>query len=204
VCCSVLQRVATCCNVLQRLYRQIMLDSTLRIATFVCAMGMGWGLGGRWEEESCKLLCKQGCKYEKIVAWGLSFAPTRRKQKEERAVPSGCGSTVTTHAHTHIRTRERTLCAHTHTYIHSHVRIPSTHTHTHAYPHLRGLCAHTHMYTRARTLRTHAHTPITGWRRLIGCLTLQVVFRKRANNYRALLRKMTYKNKVSSWQYATQ
>jgi len=37
----------------------------------------------------------------------------------------------------------------------------------------------------------------TGWRRLIGCLKLQVVFCKRATNYRALLRKMTYKDKPS-------
>ena len=37
----------------------------------------------------------------------------------------------------------------------------------------------------------------TGWRRCIGCLNLQVSFRKRANNYRALLRKMTYKDKAS-------
>ena len=40
----------------------------------------------------------------------------------------------------------------------------------------------------------------TGWRRLIGCLKLQVIFRNRANNYRALLRKITYENKAS---YAT-
>jgi len=33
----------------------------------------------------------------------------------------------------------------------------------------------------------------TGWRRPIGCLKLQVIFRKRATNYRALLRKMTDK-----------
>ena len=32
----------------------------------------------------------------------------------------------------------------------------------------------------------------TGWRRLIGCLKLQVIFRKRAANYRALLRKITH------------
>ena len=31
----------------------------------------------------------------------------------------------------------------------------------------------------------------TGWRRPIGCLKLQVIFRKRATNYRALLREMT-------------
>jgi len=38
-----------------------------------------------------------------------------------------------------------------------------------------------------------------GWLRLvaIGCLKFQVIFRKRANNYRALLRKMTYNDKAS-------
>ena len=35
----------------------------------------------------------------------------------------------------------------------------------------------------------------TGWRRPI-CLKLQAIFRKRATNYRALLRKMTYKHKT--------
>jgi len=37
----------------------------------------------------------------------------------------------------------------------------------------------------------------TGWRRCIGCLKLQVYFRKRVTNYRALLRKMTYEDKAS-------
>jgi len=37
----------------------------------------------------------------------------------------------------------------------------------------------------------------TGWQRLIGCLKLQVIFRKRATNYRALLRKMTCEAKAS-------
>ena len=37
----------------------------------------------------------------------------------------------------------------------------------------------------------------TGWRRLLGCLKLQVIFRKRATNYRALLRKMTCEDKAS-------
>jgi len=37
----------------------------------------------------------------------------------------------------------------------------------------------------------------TGWRRCIGCLKMQVSFRKRANNHRALLLKMTYKDKAS-------
>ena len=37
----------------------------------------------------------------------------------------------------------------------------------------------------------------TGWRRLIGCLKLQVISRKRATNYRALLPKMTYADQAS-------
>jgi len=37
----------------------------------------------------------------------------------------------------------------------------------------------------------------TGWRRLIGSPKLQIIFHKRATNYRALLRKMTYKDKGS-------
>jgi len=37
---------------------------------------------------------------------------------------------------------------------------------------------------------------VTGWRRLVGCLKLQIIFGKRATNYRALLRKITYKDKA--------
>ena len=37
----------------------------------------------------------------------------------------------------------------------------------------------------------------TGWRRPIGCLISWITFRKLATNYRALLRKMTYKDKAS-------
>jgi len=37
----------------------------------------------------------------------------------------------------------------------------------------------------------------TGWRILIGCLKLQVIFCKRATKYRALLRKMTYEDKAA-------
>jgi len=40
--------------------------------------------------------------------------------------------------------------------------------------------------------------PYTGWRRVIGCFKLQVSFRMRAMNYRALLQKMTCKDKASS------
>jgi len=35
------------------------------------------------------------------------------------------------------------------------------------------------------------------WRKLIGCLKLQVIFRKRATTYRTLLRKMTYEDEAS-------
>jgi len=38
---------------------------------------------------------------------------------------------------------------------------------------------------------------LTGWRRLIGSPKLQIIFHKRATNYRSLLRKMTYKDKGS-------
>jgi len=37
----------------------------------------------------------------------------------------------------------------------------------------------------------------TGWQRPIGCLKLQVIFRKRATHYRVLLMQMTYKEKAS-------
>jgi len=37
----------------------------------------------------------------------------------------------------------------------------------------------------------------TGWRRLIGSPNLQIIFHKRAIEYRSLLRKMTYKDKGS-------
>jgi len=36
----------------------------------------------------------------------------------------------------------------------------------------------------------------TGWRKLTGCLKLQVIFRKRATNYTAFLQKMTHKHKA--------
>ena len=40
-------------------------------------------------------------------------------------------------------------------------------------------------------------SPSTVWRRYIVCLKLQVSFRKRATNYRALLWEMTYRDKAS-------
>ena len=47
----------------------------------------------------------------------------------------------------------------------------------------------------------HVHFAWAGWawcrQRRVGCLKLQVVFRKRATNYRALLQQITYKYKAS-------
>ena len=40
----------------------------------------------------------------------------------------------------------------------------------------------------------------TGWRRLIGSSKFQIIFHKRATEYRSLLRKMTYKDK-GSYEY---
>ena len=44
---------------------------------------------------------------------------------------------------------------------------------------------------------TCIYTYHTGWRRPIGCLKLQVIFRKRVTNYRARLREITSKDKAS-------
>jgi len=51
-------------------------------------------------------------------------------------------------------------------------------------------------YTTYKSVTPKIECVGTGWRRLIGCLKLQVIFRKRVINYRALLRKMTYKDKA--------
>ena len=66
-------------------------------------------------------------------------------------------------------------------------------------------CAHTipthqtHMYTCVHTIHTciHVSTRATGWRRVIGCPKLQIIFHKRATKYKSLLPKTTYKDKGS-------
>jgi len=55
--------------------------------------------------------------------------------------------------------------------------------------------SHESLHVRERCSLHELH--YTGWRRLIGCLQLQVILHKRATNYRALLQKMTYKDKTS-------
>jgi len=49
---------------------------------------------------------------------------------------------------------------------------------------------HTKMYTQMIIEVTDVYTD-TGWRRLIGCPALLIIFRKRATKYRAVLRNMT-------------
>ena len=55
--------------------------------------------------------------------------------------------------------------------------------------------SHESLHVRERCSLHELH--YTGWRRLIGCLQLQVILHKRATNYRALLQKMTYEDKTS-------
>jgi len=94
-------------------------------------------------------------------------------------------------------------CAHTyiHTYIHAYLHAytntnkHTTHKHAQMPRSLSGKHTHTHTHT-----HTHAHM-CTAWRNLIGSPKLQIVFHKRATEYRSLVRKMTYKHKGSyeSW-----
>jgi len=100
-----------------------------------------------------------------------------------------------TYIYTYIYT-----CIRTHTHIHTHTHSQrhtltnmhdSFRTHIHLYVYIN---IHTKTYT-----HTHTHTSLighTGWRGLIGCLKLEVIFRKRATYYRAVLRKTTYEDKA--------
>ena len=53
------------------------------------------------------------------------------------------------------------------------------------------------VYTKYSFIQFKRTNYVTGWRRPIGCLELQVIVCKRADNYMALLRKMTYEDKAS-------
>ena len=119
-------------------------------------------------------------------------------------------------AHTHIR-----MCLHTHTHTHTHT---PTHTHTYAHTrphthrcrlvqvkrskeqtcdltHLLVYTSHSHVWCDLYIIYLDVyHLHVQNRCRLqqvVGCLKLQVSFRKRATNYSALLRKMTWKDKAS-------
>jgi len=71
------------------------------------------------------------------------------------------------------------------------------HTLQHVLQHIPSSYTTTPLLSKTLSLPLATPTLATGWRRHIGCLKLQVVFCKRATNYRALLQKMTYKDKAS-------
>jgi len=58
-------------------------------------------------------------------------------------------------------------------------------------------CMHTYVHANSRTYTYIHQMADTGWGWPIGCLKSQVIFRKSATAYRALLRKLTYKDKAS-------
>jgi len=63
------------------------------------------------------------------------------------------------------------------------------------------VCAHVYVFVCACacasvSIYACVRSPRTGWRTCIGFLNVQVSFRKRIANYRALLQKMTYKDKA--------
>ena len=88
------------------------------------------------------------------------------------------------------------MCAMTHSYV-CHISFTCVpwliYHHTHSSIYLTVLI----YFMRAIWNWFHAWHTGTWWRRPIGCLKLQVIFRKRAHNYRALLWKMTCKGKAS-------
>ena len=131
-----------------------------------------------------------------------------------------CSSRVTTHMNKSCHTYECIMShAWRHTYriniVSCHTLHQSCHSHEWIFPHINHIwmCHVTHdEWNRTIYLTNnescHRHESVTspswmnrithtGWRRPIGRLNLQIIFRKRATNYWALLRKMTYKNKAS-------
>ena len=57
--------------------------------------------------------------------------------------------------------------------------------------------SHTHRYQMMYTNVFNTNILCTGWRRLIGSPTLQIIFHKRATKYRSLLREMSDEDKGS-------
>jgi len=101
------------------------------------------------------------------------------------------------HTATHCNTLQHTA---THT-----LALPADHAHR-QHPEVRDTTPLTWHYTRIKTHTPHSthtmhthppHTHVTGWRRYIGCLKVQVSFRKRTMYNRAFVQKITYEDKAS-------
>ena len=119
------------------------------------------------------------------------------RKREEKREQVYTDTQLYTYISTHISKRMSTdhmcvsyVCIPTHAHIYTYGRIHTTHR-------TPCVCVCVCVYTCTLThTRTYLHVH-TGWRRCIGCLKLQVSFRKTAMHYRALLRKMTYADKTS-------
>ena len=146
---------------------------------------------------SCLCLCMRVC----VSACACVYKNTRHTHSTN---PSLChthaGFTI---SHTQLRIRTRGLPTFNHQYLTAEYSRLSECT---IYLHIQGardsiarpqLTGHTH------TSSAYAHEFCrfvmigTGWRRPIGCLKLQINFGKRATDHRALLLKITYKDKAS-------
>jgi len=82
---------------------------------------------------------------------------------------------------------------HMHMYIHIHIYI---YIYIYIYTCIH-VCIHTYIYIDTNMCQCIYIYTSTGWRRLIGSPKLQIIFHKRATKYRAILQKMTYKDKGS-------
>jgi len=111
-----------------------------------------------------------------------SSPPGTRHRQTLQSISQVSNTFCNTLQHTHCNT----LC---NTLQHTHCKV-SPKSATHCATHCNTLCNRVWSKLDRSKLST-------GWRRPIGCLKLQIIFRKRATKYRALLRKMTYKDKTS-------
>ena len=88
----------------------------------------------------------------------------------------------------------QTLC------VHMYMPYVCMYIYAHMYSIYTGVSAYVHSIYMCTCVCGHiSHQTLihTGWRRLIGSPKLQIIFHKRATRYRALLLKMTYKDKGS-------
>jgi len=98
-----------------------------------------------------------------------------------------------TDTQTHTRTHAYTANRERHTYMHTFIHTKSRKIHIHAYIHTQQTKSDI-TYTQTHQIQRDTHT---GWRRPIKRLKLHVIFCKRATDNRALLLKMSCKDRAS-------